>query len=348
MFYKQRYFAVITKSESLNTASVLPIESYIFYNGARFKMPQIVQVKSPVLAVVTDQTGYVKARNQAEKLSQKHGLTAADMPMAIQAMTIHPEVREAIRPGWIDTITGEYHGLRDGDRSYETWHSVGSLATAKGLEKAFSRASREDSFMQTADDEWIAIGKGNYNGQDVARIHLEDVRKGNVPAAGTPYTIFTLLDKDEANINVKGQLTYDAFMSDDRVLMVAGSPDNREALAKMLFGRKEDGGEGWSAIGSYHRIKDASFGAQNKGRLVLIDHHHFGLVGYYYDMSKGGRGRFVVVGAGGAVRATHENQGFSAPRNAGVSEETASPSVVKPTLEQAVIDSPDADWLYGQ
>src|SRR3989338_196150 len=234
-------------------------------------MSQIVQIKSLVLAAVTDKIGSVKARKEADKLASEHGLRVADTPMAIQAMANHPEVREAIRPGWIDTITGEYHGLRDGDRSYETWHSVGSLATAKGLEKAFSRASREDSFMQTADDEWIAIGKGNYNGQDVARIHLEDVRKGNVPAAGTPYTIFTRLDKDEANINVKGQLTYDAFMSDDRVLMIAGSPDNRKALAKMLFGRKEDGGEGWSTIGSYHRINEVGFDTQAKGRLVLID-----------------------------------------------------------------------------
>ena len=216
-------------------------------------MPQIVQVKSPVLAAVTDQTGYVKARNQAEKLSQKNGLTVADMPMVIQAMTNHSEVREAIRPVWIDTITGEYHGQRDGDRSYETWHSAGSLATAKGLEKLFKQVG-DYGFMPISDDEWVAVGKGSYNGQTVARVHLEDAKKGNVPAAGTPYTVFTRLDKDKANINGSGQLGYDAFMSDDRVLMIAGSPDNREALAKMLFGRKEDRGEGRSNIGSYHRI----------------------------------------------------------------------------------------------
>ncbi len=103
-------------------------------------MSQIMQIKSPVLAAVTDKTGYVEARNQAEKLSLENGLKVADMPLVIQAMTSHPEVREAIRPIWIDTITGEYHGQRDGDRSYETWHSAGSLATAKGLEKMFSKA----------------------------------------------------------------------------------------------------------------------------------------------------------------------------------------------------------------
>src|SRR3990167_6926221 len=114
-----------------------------------------------------------------------------------------------------------------------------------------SSGAGEYAFMPIPDYEWVSVGKGNYDGLNVARIHLEDVKKGSVPAAGTPYTVFTRLDKDKANINGRGQLTYGAFMSDDRVLMIAGSPDNREALAKMLFGRKEDGGEGWSNIGSY-------------------------------------------------------------------------------------------------
>ncbi len=266
-------------------------------------MPQIVQVKFPVLAAVTDKMSYVKARKEADKLAAEHGLTVADMPMTIQAMTNHPEVREAIRPVWIDTITGEYHGQRDGDRSYEAWHSVGSLATAKGLERAFSKAGKY-AFMQVANDEWALVGKGSYNGQNVGRIHLDDVRKGSVHTAGNPYTIFTRLDKDKVNINESGQLTYSAFMQDDRVLMITGSPDAREALAKMLFGRKEDGGEGWSNIGSYHRIVgsyhriEAGFNAQAKGRLVYLDSSNNGLDGYNFNNI----GRFVGVGAGGAVR----------------------------------------------
>src|SRR3989338_2877633 len=211
-------------------------------------MSQIVRIKSPVLAAVTDHTDYVTARKETDKLAAEYGLRVADMPMAIQAMANYPEFREAIRPVWIDTITGEYHGQRDGDRSYETWHSAGSLATAKGLEKVFSKAGQYE-FIQIADDEWVTVGKGNYNGQDVVRIHLDDIKKGSVPTAGTPYTVFIRLEKDKANINGRGQLTYDAFMSDDRVLMIAGSPDNREALAKMLFGSKEDGGEDRSTIG---------------------------------------------------------------------------------------------------
>ena len=297
-------------------------------------MPQIVQIKSPVFAAVTDKTGYVKARKEADTLASKYGLRVADMPMTIQAMANHPEVREAIRPVWIDTITGEYHGQRDGERSYETWHSVGSLATAKGLEKAFSKAG-EYAFMQIADDEWVAVGKGNYNGQDVARIHLDDVKKGSVPVAGTPYTVFTRLDK--ANINGRGQLTYDTFMSDDRVLMIAGSPDNREALAKMLFGKKEEGGEGWSNIGSYHRINKVGFDAQAKGRLVYLYGDCIGLGGnLYFGIYLSGR--FVGVGAGGAVaRETQENQRFSGPQNSqGVLRESSSQSIVQPTLEQTL------------
>ena len=286
-------------------------------------MSQIVQIKSPVLAAVTDQIGYVEARNQAEKLSQEHGLTVADMPMVIQAMTAHPEVREAIRSTWIDTITGEYHGQRDGDRSYETWHSAGSLATAKGLEKLFSKAG-DYAFMQISDDEWVAVGKGSYNGQTVARVHLDDAKKGNVPSAGTPYTIFARLDKDSPKINGRGQLDYDTFMQDDRVLMITGSPESREALAKMLFGKKEDGGEGWSNIGSYHRINEIGFDAKAKGRLAFLGNDISGLVGYDGISNLG---RFVVGGAGGAV----------------AREKSAPQSIVQPTLEQtlAVINNPD-------
>jgi hypothetical protein len=89
-------------------------------------------------------------------------------------------------------------------------------------------------------------------------------------------------------------------MQDDRVLMIMGRPESREALAKMLFGKKEEGREGWSNIGSYHRINEVGFDKQAKGRLVCLYGSNYGLVGYdgiYIS------GRFVGVGAGGAVRA---------------------------------------------
>lgn len=273
-------------------------------------MPQIVRINSLVVAAVTDRIGYFYARNQAEKLSQEHGLTVADMPMVIQAMATHPEVREAIRPVGIDTITAECNGQRDGYPSFEVWHSAGSLATAKGVERLFS-IGRNHAFMPISYDEWVAVGKGSYNGQTVARVHLEDIRKGNVPTPGTPYTIFVRLDKYSPKINGRGPLDRDTFMQSDLVLMITGSPDARESLAKMLFGKKEEGGEGRSKIGSHYRIDEVLFGLQAKGCLAYLDGTDFGLGGG----SINNIGRFVGVCAGGG-------------------EKSASQTIVLPALEE--------------
>ena len=51
-------------------------------------MAEIIQVKSPVKAVITDRISYLKARSEIEQLSQKHGLNVADMPRLIQAITV--------------------------------------------------------------------------------------------------------------------------------------------------------------------------------------------------------------------------------------------------------------------
>ena len=224
-----------------------------------------------------------------------------------------------------DTVTGEYQGLRGEDRSYEAWHSVGSLATAEGLKKAFSKIG-EYGFMLIPDDEWVAVEKGQYAGKEIVRVHLEDARKGKVPIPGTPYCISARLDKDKFVINPAGQLGYDSFMKDDRVLMIAGSPDCREALAKMLFGKKETGGEGWTVVGSYHRINDVDFNnKQPKGRLAYLSNYSNGLDG---NRNSDIFGRFVGVGAGGAVG------------------EKITPSIIaRPTLEQtlAVLRNPNLD-----
>ncbi|MBI4154147.1 hypothetical protein HY501_02325, partial [Candidatus Woesearchaeota archaeon] len=93
------------------------------------------------------------------------------------------------------------------------------------------------------------------------------------------YTIFVRLDKDSPQINGRGQLGYDNFMQDDRVLMVTGSLESREALAKLLFGKREEGGEGWTAVESYHRINDVRFDAKVKGRLLFLGMSNDGLDG---------------------------------------------------------------------
>ncbi|MCF7798988.1 hypothetical protein K9M74_03725 [Candidatus Woesearchaeota archaeon] len=293
-------------------------------------MSKIIQAKSPVLAVVTDSIRYLKARKEVEKLSQEHDLNVADMPMAIQAMANNPEIRKAVRPKYLDAITGEYHGQRDGEKSYETWHSVGSLSTVKGLEEAFKNRRGDYGFMTIDNNEWITVGDGKYLGQDVARVHLDDAKKGDVPTAGTPYTIFVRLDKDNPTIGESGQLSYDSFMADDRVLMLTGSPENRESVAKMLFGAEKDGGEGWSSVGSYHRMNDADFDTTARGRLVFLSYDGSGFGGNS-DFSD--NGRFLGVGDGvaqvGAGGTSHEK--------------TTSQKIVQPTLEQtlAVINNPD-------
>jgi len=292
-------------------------------------MAQIIQTKSPVLAVVTDSMSYLKARKQAEELSQKHNLTVADMPLAIHAMTTQADIREAVRPKYLDAITAEVQGLRDGEKSYEAWHSTGSLATLKGLENAFKNHRGDYGFMTLDTNEWSTVGDGKYNGKNVARIHLSDAQKGDVPKPGTPYTVFVYMDKDKPTINSSGQLTYDQFMKDDRVLMITGSPDSREALAKMLFGAKKDGGEGRETIGSYHRINDVGFNEQTRGRLVYLDSNNFGLDGSSVIDSDG---RFLGVSDG--VASGEKSAAGATPGNT---------VIVHPTLEQtlSVINNPD-------
>ena len=261
-------------------------------------MPEIIhQAKSPVLVAITDRIRYVDARFQAEQLVKEYGLKVVDMPLLIQSMNNQPKIREAVRPIWADTLTGEYQGLRGEDRSYEAWHSIGSLTTAEGLKKAFSKIG-EYGFMPIPDDEWIKVGKGQYDGKKIVRVHLEDARKGKVPTPGTPYCISVRLDKDNTTINPRKRLYYDSFMRDDRVLMIAGSPDCREALAKILFGKKEEDDKGWTTVGSYHRINDVDSSKKPKGRLACLNSDNDGLDG---DHSADVNGRFVGIGARGAV-----------------------------------------------
>ncbi|MCK4670488.1 MAG: hypothetical protein KAT43_04750, partial [Nanoarchaeota archaeon] len=137
------------------------------------------------------------------------------------------------------------------------------------------------------------------------------------------------LDKDSPNINDNDRLDYDTFMQDDRVLMIAGSPDNREALAKMLFGAKKDGGEGWDSVGSYHRINEVGFDTTARGRLVYLYYDVDGLGGdsgiYYSGRFFGVSDRVAQLSAEGAAHERSTTQG-----------------IVYPTLEQtlAIVNNP--------
>lgn len=245
--------------------------------------------------------GYIESRNQIESLVKKYNcfnLAAADMPMLIHAAT-DDNILNIIRNLLFDTVTGEYHGMRDGHRSYEVWHSAGSLATAKGLEKAISDVD-EYSFTPVPNEEWDAMGEGRYNRKKVKRVHLGDLRAGNVPKFGTPYTISLDLPDDykliprNAPMNEvlerynrggliifeRGKLNADQFRIDDRVLSILGSPENREMFYKIMLkshqqffapaGIPEEELVQFFSINSFHRIKEIGFYQQARGRLIYV------------------------------------------------------------------------------
>ncbi|MBI4153846.1 hypothetical protein HY501_00765 [Candidatus Woesearchaeota archaeon] len=232
------------------------------------------------------------------------------MPMVIHAINAFPEIRAAIRTDTIDILSAEYHGLREYGRSYEVWHSVGSLARASTLGTLFPKRD-SNGFLDILPDEWIAVGAGRYNGQAIARVHLGDLKKGNVPPAGTPYTTFVRLENDSPII-ISGQLNYDHFMRDDRILMVAGSPENRESLAKIIFGKNR------TTFGSNPFMNVAGFRAEAKGRLLYLGYDYGGLYGYSYMNLDG---RFVGV---------RDRREQLAPR---------APSAQKRSLEEAVTEA---------
>src|SRR3989338_249590 len=281
-------------------------------------MTKLVRLDCFLIAVVTDTVKYIEALKQAEALSEQHGHKVADMPMAVQAMANYPKVREAIRPERINTLTGEYHGLNGGARSYRVLHSFGPLKTADGFEKALSNAG-DYALMPLSDNDCNAIGKGSYNGQQVDIVDLHGLRNGKVPSLGTPYVVDLAIPNDykliplDADIKEalkmhnsgsltifeRGQLSADQFRLDDRVASVAGSPESVERLVKLLFSKKEEAGEGWSSVGSYHSIGEVGFNPNAKARLVFLSYNDGGFGGSSCD---GYLGRFVTL-AGSPVGA---------------------------------------------
>jgi hypothetical protein len=265
------------------------------------KMTQFIQVKSGtgvVAGILQYPMEYLDARKEIEAFAVRNDLRASDMPMAIRAITGNAAVRELARPNYMDFITAEYQGSRNNFRSYEVWHSTGSLSTVSGLESAFGSKDKY-RFMKVDEEEWRSSGKGKYAGKDIPRIeNLNDLRNGrNIPTAGTPYMCALILPADFKLLSVNtdentvmeyyktgkplifeaAQLKPWQFRIDDRVLCACGSPENRQALANMLFGSKEEGGEGWSAFGSHHNIDLDGFGVNAIGRPLFFYNNNTGL-----------------------------------------------------------------------
>ena len=249
-------------------------------------MLRLFYEKSALLATIIERWGYVAARKEVGRSAQENYLSVADVPLLIQAMSHHPEVRKTIRPQWVDTLTSECLGLRNGQTSYEAWHSVGSLATVEGLENSFSKKGAY-GFMPISEDEWGAVGTGDGR----ARVSLDDVKRGDVPA-GMPYSIFAYADTLSVD---ERPLTHERFLRDDRVLMISGSLENRELLTRMLFSEKEEGGEGWHAVENMYHVP-ACFD-NPRGRLLCLGDNNTGFFGS--ELARVGRFAAVRQDAGG-------------------------------------------------
>jgi len=230
-------------------------------------------VDQPV-ALITETNEYGFIPNHAEKFAKKYDLKVADIPLLIQSLIIHPKVNDVIMKEVIDTVTGRYYGLRDGDRSYEVWHSAGSLATEKSLKTFINH------------DEWVQIGKGEYNGQTIERRHLEDVKRGDVPASGTPYTIHVRIDKDNFNFNRERYFTSNTLMQDDNILMFTGSLDNREVLNKLIFCKKKEGIEARDSIINSNFFMRSSLKKQAEGYQMCFNLKNYDFCDPYISSNK--------------------------------------------------------------
>jgi len=258
-------------------------------------MLKIVYKKAPVLAEIVSENKYLSAINIAEEISQKYGLFVADVPLLIQNIDTHPEIREAIwrLPTKIDTITSEYFGFRKSVRFYEVWHSAGTLSTAEGLKKMFPL--RSNSLIDISNDEWVQVDKGSYDGQTIERRHLDDVKKGDVPSPGTPYTIFVRPDKDKFGFSLLDNFMCDNLMQKDRFLMYAGNLENADALDKIFNDEMNKRGKKQRSFKIKRDIFDDGFYTKNaRGRMVYFNFfswHDF--LGYRCNNVNG---CFVVLG----------------------------------------------------
>ena len=234
--------------------------------------------------------GYLTILKEIEEIARDNDLRVGSLPMLLKVFNENSELRETIRQcgsinrGRINSTSSEYHGQRDGKDSYELLHDVGPLSGSEGVEAALQDRRGKHGFMPIDKIHWEDIGNGKYLGQDVARVHLDDVRKGGVPSPGTPYSIFVGMEED-CSIHKNLYLSYDQFMTDDRMLMIAGSPENREKFAGIVFPELQNRRR-HAGVSNNGRTDSAGFEAVAKGRPVLIRWNN-SLAGYV-DLSYNG------------------------------------------------------------
>lgn len=240
-------------------------------------MVELIQKGRSLVGAVTDDLGFIEARNQAEYLSKKYGLVVADMPRLLTNLQTHSDLRNVVRPDWADVLSSEYlTKASNGDDLYVVSHGEGPFSdldvVRKSLEsykKGFLPVNNLDSVIKNA-------------------VNIEDVRKGFV-ATDKPYSIAINMQKNKPVLSSASTLSKEDFLRDDGILAVTGSVQGREYLAKLLFGSKDEGGEARRQI---KNLRPDNHYATSVGRPLSLCGYSLGVGGYEffnYD------GRFVLV-----------------------------------------------------
>ena len=274
-------------------------------------MGNLEHPEGQLFALITDPfNDYVTGLAEAQRLVQDYeNLNIADVPTAIQVMGLYPELRETVRAENLNTMTSEFRGVRQKkglldlmlpEASYEVVHGTIPIPTYQHLKYAKNEILRklgsQDPEIYTGgigcinDSMWDAFEGGEFvHGiqdyvQKIVRLHLEDLKKDDVPKAGTLYSIY-VLDKDRPVISPsgRGNMDYDVFMRDDRMLMLSGSLENMETLAKILFGAEKDGGEGLGYVDNRYQVGDLGSDLQTLAKLEFS-------VGHAVRLGKGSSG----------------------------------------------------------
>jgi hypothetical protein len=236
----------------------------------------ITDVSAFTFVAIRGVSGYIETRTEADALAKEHNGVIADMPRLIVELS-NAEVRKAIRERWADVNSAEYQGQTKDGRIYAVGHSLGPLSTTKGIVQRIPKI-QEYGFLPTTPAEWKSFM------QNPEMVHIDDIKKGF--STNKPYGIFARLDKDNLTINDSARLGREAFMTDDRVLMITGSLEGRENIANILY---EEGKR--NTVESHHRIKEYKF--DNSGRPVCLSFIFNCFFGH--DGVDGNSGHFVVV-----------------------------------------------------
>ena len=321
-------------------------------------------------AIATFKYGYddvdihevLRSRKEIEEIAGDYGFLVADLPTVLEvcnsSLLFYPDTpeewaaipnasnsgltaRKFVEENSFDSMSFEYHGLRDGKPVYEIWHRFGSLSTSEGLEYAIKNSMLKNGFMAIDINEWEEVGLGKFRGEDIIRVHLEDVKQGYVPPLETPYVIYVGMQEPH-NISEKRIQRPNRFAFDDRVLMASGSLKNRETLTKIIdkhfpkFLNPKD-----KRFYNCHDIceKTIGFDETPKGRWILMD-SMYGLLdtadfrgaNSSSKHSQRYQGRFFAI----SEKILSEENRLS-PRS------TVPEPIFKPSLEEtlAIINNPD-------